>query len=139
MVIDPTIALEKEKVYVTVELKGQHSRGMMVVDRKCFLGRPPNAFIVKNMDLSKTQALFGAVFCGQQEVTTESICLPVSTVAAPNTVPILYREVRVLPVNAVISWEDNSSDVFNLQHFFKKKLYYKLYFQYWWGHPYICS
>ncbi|XP_005093687.1 uncharacterized protein LOC101862785 [Aplysia californica] len=96
MVIDPTIVLEKEKVFVTVELKGEYSRGLMVVDRRGFMGKPHNAFVVKNMDLSKTQALFGVVFSGQD---VNDGCLPVTTVAPTreHSVPILYREVR-LPV-----------------------------------------
>jgi len=70
LVIDPTIGLEKDRVYTTVELKGDLTRGMMIVDRSGILGKPHNVFLVRNLDVSKTQALFGAVF-----VEENTLCL----------------------------------------------------------------
>ncbi|XP_059177386.1 uncharacterized protein LOC131956804 isoform X2 [Physella acuta] len=93
MVIDSTIILEKEKVYCTVELKGEHTKGLMIVDRRGYLHKPPNLFVVKNMDLGKTQALFGAIF------TTPEMSEPLSPVslAGPvrDHVPVLYKETRM--------------------------------------------
>ena len=96
MVIDPSIVLEKERVAVAIELRGELSRGMMIADRRGLLGRVPNASIVRNLDVSKTQALFGAIF---QEIS-EPLSIPVVTVASAreHKFPILqYREVQ-LPV-----------------------------------------
>uniref|UniRef100_A0A0B6YRK8 Inosine/uridine-preferring nucleoside hydrolase domain-containing protein n=1 Tax=Arion vulgaris TaxID=1028688 RepID=A0A0B6YRK8_9EUPU len=94
MVIDSTIILEKEKVFATVELKGEYSRGLMVVDRRGFLNKEPNVYIVKNMDLGKTQALFGSVFSTPQLSDQTSVAV---TLAGPNRehLPILFNETRM--------------------------------------------
>ncbi|CAG5135754.1 unnamed protein product [Candidula unifasciata] len=94
MVIDSTIALEKEKVFATVELKGEYSRGMMVVDQRGYFNKEPNVYIVKNMDLGKTQALFASVFTTPE--ATEQTTMTV-TVSGSNRehLPILYKETRV--------------------------------------------
>lgn len=94
MVIDSTIVLEKEKVFATVELKGEYSRGLMVVDRKGFLNKDANVYIVKNMDLGKTQALFGSVFSAPE--ITEAAQVTV-TLAGPNRehIPVLFKETRM--------------------------------------------
>lgn len=93
MVIDSTIILEKEKVYCTVELKGEYTKGLMIVDRRGYLHKPPNLFVVRNMDLGKTQALFGAIF------TTPEMSEPLSPVslAGPvrDHVPVLFKETRM--------------------------------------------
>ncbi|KAH9525778.1 hypothetical protein Btru_002341 [Bulinus truncatus] len=95
MVIDSTIVLEKEKVYATVELKGDYSRGLMVVDRRGCMNKPANVYVVKNMDLGKTQALFGSVF--SMVDISESLSLTPITLAGPvkEHIPILFKEIKM--------------------------------------------
>ncbi|KAI8782437.1 inosine-uridine preferring nucleoside hydrolase isoform X2 [Biomphalaria glabrata] len=95
MMIDSTIVLEKDQVFATVELKGDYTRGQMVVDKRGFLNKPANVFIVKNMDLGKTQALFGSVFSMIEE--SESLTLTPITLAGPGKdhVPILLKEIKI--------------------------------------------
>ena len=106
MVIDSSIVLEKEKFYVTVELKGEYSRGLMVVDRRNHLGKSANVFVLKNLDLGKTQALFGALFASR--TTASAIGGTVPSQQAPGTIvclagandsrenlPVLFKEAKV--------------------------------------------
>ncbi|RUS75048.1 hypothetical protein EGW08_017184 [Elysia chlorotica] len=107
MIIDPSIVLEREKIFVTVELKGDHSRGLMVVDRMGHLGKPENMFVLKNLDLSKTQALFGALFV--IEPVASATVLPVSAPQTSRTIvcltgsggvtrehtPVLFKDAKV--------------------------------------------
>ncbi|GFN84830.1 pyrimidine-specific ribonucleoside hydrolase riha [Plakobranchus ocellatus] len=98
MVIDPSIILEKEKLYTTVELKGDYSRGLMVVDRRGHLNKPANVFVVKNLDLGKTQALFGSLFAGamlESQAPAGVVCLAGSTGGSREQVPVLFKEGRV--------------------------------------------
>ena len=106
MVIDPSIVLEKEKLYVTVELKGEYSRGLMVVDRMGHLGKQANMFVLKNLDLSKTQALFGALFANGTAVTAAAgpvpgsqpsgtiVCLSGGSGSREHT-PLLFKDAKV--------------------------------------------
>lgn len=94
MVIDSTIVLEKVKVFATVELKGEYSRGLMVVDQRGFFNKEPNVYIVKNMDLGKTQALFASVFTTPEMPDEATVTV---TLAGSNRehLPILFKETRV--------------------------------------------
>lgn len=93
-VIDSTIILEKEKVYATVELKGEYSRGLMVVDRRGYLNKPANVCVVKNMDLGKTQALFASVFSAL-EIFESPSPLSLSGTSKDHHIPILFKETRL--------------------------------------------
>ncbi|CAL1534843.1 unnamed protein product [Lymnaea stagnalis] len=93
-VIDSTIILEKEKVYATVELKGEHSRGLMVVDRRGYLNKPANVCVVKNMDLGKTQALFGSVFSAV-DIFESPLPISLAGTQKDHHIPILFKETRL--------------------------------------------
>jgi inosine-uridine nucleoside N-ribohydrolase len=58
--IDPTIAVGQD-YSVVIETKGEHTRGMTVVDRRRWremLGSEPNVHVVEEMDTSKYRELF---------------------------------------------------------------------------------
>lgn len=57
-VVDPSIVLESVDVYATVEVKGQFTRGMMVVDWLGILEKNKNVTVVKKIDTSRARKLF---------------------------------------------------------------------------------
>lgn len=94
IVIDSTIILEKERLYATVELKGEFSRGMMVIDKRGFLNKESNVSIIKTLDLGKTQGLFAGIFTSTDFTESPSPISPVSRDHSAG-IPVLYREVKL--------------------------------------------
>ena len=60
-IVDPKTVLESIEVYATVEVKGQLTRGMMVVDWRGMLGKDKNVTIVRRIDTLRARKLFDAV------------------------------------------------------------------------------
>lgn len=60
-VVDPKTVVESIEVYATVEVKGQLTRGMMVVDWRGMLGKDKNVTIVRRIDTLRARKLFDAV------------------------------------------------------------------------------
>lgn len=56
--LDPSIILEQEEQYCTVELHGELTRGQMVVDWNKLLNKDPNVGIVNKVDLEKLKLLY---------------------------------------------------------------------------------
>lgn len=67
--IDPSVVLETESAYGTVELSGRMAHGMMIVDWSRSLGHDTNMQIVKTLDLGKVQNLLAAMV--QDEIVAE--------------------------------------------------------------------
>ena len=61
MAIYPSLILETANVYATVEVKGQFTQGMMVVDWNGILGHKPNVAVVRRMDTEKARVLYDAM------------------------------------------------------------------------------
>ena len=61
-VVDPGIITENVHIYVTVETKGQFTRGMMVCDWRGIFNRDKNVTIVKRIDTTKARELFDRIF-----------------------------------------------------------------------------
>ena len=65
--IDPTIAVGQDYA-VVIETKGEHTRGMTVVDRRRWrnmLGIEPNVHVVEEMDTSRYRELFVSTLLGE--------------------------------------------------------------------------
>ncbi|GFR94736.1 pyrimidine-specific ribonucleoside hydrolase RihB [Elysia marginata] len=98
IVIDASILLEKEKLYATVELTGHYSRGLMILDKRNQLGKEANIFVLKNLDLGKTQALFGALFVSRTVSVNPQqpiVCLAGNSSGSKEHTPILFKEAKV--------------------------------------------
>lgn len=60
-VIDPAIVKDTTDVYVTVELNGKYTRGMMVVDWNGILGKTANVMLVNEIDTERARKWFDAM------------------------------------------------------------------------------
>ena len=56
--IDNSVIIETDRKYCEVELKGELTRGQMVVDWNGFLKKEPNVDIVTKVDLSIVKSFF---------------------------------------------------------------------------------
>ena len=56
--IDNSVIIETDRKYCDVELKGELTRGQMVVDWNGFLKKEPNVDIVTKVDLSTVKTFF---------------------------------------------------------------------------------
>ena len=59
--VDPSVIVEQQAVYATVEVTGQYTRGMMVLDWRGVLGETSNVKVVKKIDTSRASELFDAI------------------------------------------------------------------------------
>lgn len=57
-VVNPGIVKATEDVYATVELHGKFTRGMMVVDWRGILEKPPNVTVIREIDTESTRPMF---------------------------------------------------------------------------------
>ena len=56
--IDNSVIIETDRKYCDVELKGELTRGQMVVDWNGFLKKEPNVNIITKVDLSIVKTFF---------------------------------------------------------------------------------
>ncbi len=56
--IDDDVLLETDPQYCAVELRGQLTRGQMVVDWNRFLKKDPNVDLITKVDVEKVKKLF---------------------------------------------------------------------------------
>jgi inosine-uridine nucleoside N-ribohydrolase len=57
ILLEPEVATQVKKVYVSVELRGAYTRGAMVVDHLLKLGRQPNVTVVERVNIDLYQKL----------------------------------------------------------------------------------
>ena len=61
MAIEPEVVLESQHVYATVELRGDVTRGQLVVDWRGHLSTTPNVELVTKLDVEKMKQLYVAM------------------------------------------------------------------------------
>ncbi|XP_052811196.1 inosine-uridine preferring nucleoside hydrolase-like isoform X2 [Mya arenaria] len=68
-VIDPEVIAQKQEVFVTVELAGNYTRGMMVVDWNGRLGKSPNIVLAAALDTQRARIHFERMLISSSEHT----------------------------------------------------------------------